>query len=202
MNTAHRRPAHLAVRSSPALDTGCLRMDSIDPPLPRVETADALFTQVYDRLKTMANRQRGRGPAVSISTTEVVHELFLRMSGESGPRFSHPLEFFSYAARAMRHLLLDLARNRSTQKGGGDLVRVALTDPLVGAVAVDPGKAIELDSALNALEADAPRALRVLELHYFAGLPLERVAEITGMSERTVDRDWRYARSFLALRMQ
>lgn len=166
----------------------------------RIEPTDAMFMQVYDRLKAMAGRQRFKaGQPASLCTTEIVHELFLRMSSEDGPRFGHQLEFFAYAARAMRHVLVDLARHRATQKGGGDLVRIALTDPAAGSVAIDPSKALELDSALNALQEDSPRALQVLELHYFAGLPLERVAELTGVSARTVDRDWRYARSFLSV---
>lgn len=164
-----------------------------------VAPADALFKDLYARLKAMAGRQRHRaqGPS-SVSTTEVVHELYLRMCSERNLAFGHELEFFAYAARAMRHLLVDLARKRQSLKGGGDVVRVGLTDPAAGAVSFEPGVAIELDAALTALAADAPRAAQIVELHYFAGLALARVAEITGLSPRTVDRDWRYARAFLA----
>jgi len=98
----------------------------------------------------------------------------------------------------MRHLLVDLARRRQSLKEGGDLARIGFTDPAVGAVSIEPALALELDTALNALVADAPRAAQVVELHYFAGLPLPRVAEITGLSPRTVDRDWQYARAFLS----
>ena len=165
-----------------------------------IEPTSALFTLVYSRLKAMASRQRQRaGQPITLCTTEIVHELFLRMKGDDGPKFAQEIEFFAYAARAMRHVLIDLARRRMSLKEGGDLVRVDLTDPAVGAVAIEPAQALELDAGLRALEADAPRAAQILELHYFAGLPLDRVAELTGLSTRTVDRDWRYARSFLAV---
>ena len=164
-----------------------------------VAPASALFQDMYSRLKAMAGkqRQRGSGPA-SVSTTEVVHELYLRMCDERNLQFGHELEFFAYAARAMRHLLVDLARRRQSLKEGGDLARIGFTDPAVGAVSIEPALALELDTALNALAADSPRAAQVVELHYFAGLPLPRVAEITGLSSRTVDRDWQYARAFLS----
>ena len=160
---------------------------------------DALFAEVYDRLKAMASRQRARGgPQGTLSTTEIVHELYLRMEGASPTRFSDPAQFFAYAARAMRHILIDTARRRMQLKGGGDQLRVSMTDPHVGAVEVDPAQAVQLDAALRALAVDDPRAARVVELHYFAGLPLDRVGELLGIARRTVDRDWRYARAYLA----
>jgi RNA polymerase sigma factor (TIGR02999 family) len=163
-----------------------------------VAPASALFQDMYARLKAMAGRQRNRGAApASLSTTEIVHELYLRMCDERTLKFGHELEFFSYAARAMRHLLVDLARKRMSLKGGGDLARVGITDPAVGAISFEPALALELDAALSALQTDAPRAAQVVELHYFAGLPLPRVAEVTGLSPRTIDRDWVYARAFL-----
>lgn len=162
-----------------------------------------LFADVYSRLKAVAGKQRVRaGAPVTYSTTEIVHELYLRMCTERSLHFERELEFFSYAARAMRHFLIDLARKRMSIKDGGDLRRVAMTDPMVGAVSVEPALALELDTAMQALHADSERAAQVLELHYFAGLSLDRVAEITGRSPRTVDRDWQYARAFLAAQME
>jgi len=164
-----------------------------------VAPASALFQDMYGRLKAMAGRQRNRGGGPkSVSTTEVVHELYLRMCDERSLEFGHELEFFAYAARAMRHLLVDLARRRLSLKEGGDLLRIGFTDPAVGAISTEPALALELDVALTALQADAPRAAQVVELHYFAGLSFPRVAEVLGLSLRTVDRDWLYARAFLS----
>jgi RNA polymerase sigma factor (TIGR02999 family) len=159
---------------------------------------DALFTGVYDRLKAMASRQRVRGGTPgTLGTTELVHELYLRMGGEQGKRFAEPAQFFAYAAQAMRHLMIDAARCRMQLKAGGDQLRVSMTDPVVGAVEIDPARAVELDTALRALESVDARAARVVELHFFAGLELERVADVLGVARRTVARDWRYARAFL-----
>lgn len=158
--------------------------------------ADALFAEVYDRLKAMASRQRARAPG-TFGTTELVHELYLRMGGEGGKRFADPAQFFAYAAQAMRHLMIDAARSRMQLKAGGDQLRVSMTDPVVDAVQIDPAQAVELDAALCALEMDDARAARVVEFHFFAGLPLERVADLLGVARRTVARDWRYARAFL-----
>ena len=165
--------------------------------------ADELFAEVYDRLKAMASRQRARGGSPgTLSTTEIVHELYLRMDGTHERRFGDPAQFFAYAARAMRHILVDAARRRLQLKAGGDQLRVSMTDPRVGAVEIDPALAIALDAALRTLENEDPRAARVVELHYFAGLPLERVAELIGVARRTVDRDWRYARAFLLAQIE
>ncbi len=160
---------------------------------------DALFQEVYARLKSMAGRQRAQqGGAMTLVTTELVHELYLRLSDAKAERFSDPAAFFAYAACAMRHLLVDMARRRLQMKAGGGELRISLTDRAVDGVVVEPAQALELDAALRALEADDARAAHVVELHYFAGVPLARIAQLTGDSPRTVDRDWAYARRFLA----
>lgn len=170
------------------------------PAAPRDRAADELFAEVYDRLKAMAGRERARrGSPATLSTTELVHELYLRMGGEGGKRFAEPAQFFAYAARAMRHLMIDAARCRMQLKAGGDQLRVSMTDPAVGAVEIDPAQLVQLDAALQALQDDDARAARVVELFYFAGLTLDRVAELLGVARRTVERDWRYARAFLAV---
>ncbi len=165
--------------------------------------ARALFDEVYERLKAMAGRQRGRNTdPPSFCTTELVHELYLRMGSNDEKRFDDPAKFFAYAARAMRHILVDAARSRLQLKAGGDWWRVSMTDPAVGAVEMDPGQALQLDRALTALESAEKRAAQVVEMHYFAGLPLQQIADLLGVVRRTVDRDWRYARAFLLAQME
>ncbi len=169
---------------------------------PSEHNASELFTRVYGRLKVMARRIRACAGQGTMCTTEIVHEVYVRMNGECDKRFALPAQFFAYAARAMRHLLVDSARRRLQPKSGGDLLRVPMTDPAVSEVAMSPAQAIELDQALSALERDDARAAKVVELHYFAGLPLVRIAELLALNVRTVDRDWRYARSFLAAHLE
>jgi|CXWL01.1.fsa_nt_gi RNA polymerase sigma factor (TIGR02999 family) len=163
----------------------------------------ALFDEVYSRLKAMAGRQRARsGAPLTLGTTELVHELYLRMVHAGEKRFEEPVQFFAYAARAMRNILIDAARSRNQEKAGGDLQRISLTDPAVGAVEIDPARALLLDRALERLESEDARAARVVELHYFAGLSMQQIADLLGVVRRTVDRDWRYARAFLMAQIE
>jgi RNA polymerase sigma factor (TIGR02999 family) len=111
--------------------------------------------------------------------------------------FEHDAQFFAYAAQAMRHLLLDRARDHLRLHAGGDWLRVTLTGS-DEALALDAAEqALALDAALDRLAATDARAARVVELRYFAGLTLEQIAGILGLTRRTVDRDWRFARAFL-----
>ena len=160
---------------------------------------DAAFTAAYGRLKAMAHRERSRSAPVTIGTTELVHELYLRLGSDLG--FNAPDQFFAYAARAIRHILVDRARHRLSLKAGGDQIAVALTDPAMDAAAAGPELALMLDRALDELAAANPRAARIVELHYFAGLGLEQVAQLLGVVRRTVDRDWRQARAYLLARV-
>ncbi len=161
-------------------------------------TSDALFAQVYDRLKAMAGnqlRQQERTP--TLNTTMLVHELYIRM-GQT-PQFSDPAQFFAYAARAMRHLLLDRSRARLSEKGGGLLFRVEMPNQHADeAISIESAQeAMALSTALDQLEAIDARAARVVELRYFAGLSHEQVAQTLQLTRRTIDRDWRFARAFL-----
>lgn len=158
---------------------------------------DSLFAEVYDRLKAMASRNRARDGAPTLNTTELVHETYVRMQAVHHAEFDAPERFFAYAAKAMRHILVDAARERLRIKAGGEYKRLALSDPAVGDVQVDPLLALELDAGLDALSREDARSAKVVELHYFAGLPIDRVAELLDISVRTAHRDWQYARAFL-----
>jgi RNA polymerase sigma factor (TIGR02999 family) len=145
----------------------------------------------------MAARQLGGRERGTLDTTALVHELYLRIGAQEELKFSHPAQFFAYAARAMRHLLADRARDHLRQCAGGGWIAVTLTGS-DGRLAIDDAQsALALDAALTQLEAADVRAARVVELRYFAGLPLEQVAEQLGVTRRTADRDWAFARAFL-----
>ena len=162
------------------------------------QSADALFTAVYDRLKAMAGSHlaRNRGGS-TLDTTALVHELYLRVSTQRELMFAKPVQFFAYAARAMRHLLADRARDRLRLRAGGAWMRVTLTGT-DDRLAIDSAEqALALDEALKRLEQSDARAARVVELRYFAGLTPEQIAEALDVTRRTVDRDWRFARAFL-----
>lgn len=158
---------------------------------------DAMFAEVYQRLKAMAGRQLRTHGRDTLDTTALVHELYLRLSGNPALAFAHPAQFFAYAARAMRHLLSDRARHRLRQRAGGDWARVTL-DGEGGRLAVASAEeALALEAALARLAQADARAAQVVELRYFAGLSQEQVADAMDLSRSTVDRDWRFARAFL-----
>ncbi len=158
---------------------------------------DALFEQVYQELRRMAHRQRGPRDGGTLSTTALVHEVYLQMLRSHGEGFAMPSSFFAYAARAMRHILIDHARERLRLKEGGGLRRIDLDQVGVDIAAACAEQALELDEAMCRLQAEHPRAAEVVELHYFGGLTIERIAEVLGLSSRSVNRDWRFARAWL-----
>ena len=156
------------------------------------------FELVYDRLKAMASRQLGRGSRNTLDTTALVHEAWLKFEAGRDLSFEHSAQFFAYAARAMRHVLIDRARARMRQKAGGDWMRVTFTANASDLSALDSAEQVlALDAALNQLEQSDPRAAKVVELRYFAGLSPEQIAELLKVTRRTVDRDWRFASAFL-----
>ena len=162
------------------------------------EAFKALIPPLYEELRRIAHQQvRKAAPVRTLQTTALVHEAYLRMEA-ANYRAKKSAQFYAYAARAMRHILTDAARRRMQPKRGGDLVRMNLGDPSVESVHVDPQLALQLDEALVALEREDARAAQVVELYYFAGLDLQQVADALEVTRRTVDRDWRYARAFLA----
>lgn len=170
--------------------------------MPANETAqssDTLFTAVYDRLKAMAGRQllAAGGRSATLDTTALVHELYLRLDSQGELAFTHPGQFFSYAARAMRHFLIDRARTHMSQRAGGDWAQVTLTASNESIALDSAEQAIALDGALSRLDAMDPRAAQVVELRYFAGLTSEQTAEALGIAKRTADRDWTFAMAFL-----
>ncbi len=163
--------------------------------------SDALFAMVYERLKTMASTRLAgqRSAMLTLNTTEIVHELYLRLNAGNELAFEHPLQFFSYAAKAMRHLLADIVRHRMRVREGGELQRVTITFSAIAdaAHADSMVHALWIERALSELEAVDARAAQVVELRYFAGLSLEQIAEQLGLTRRTIDRDWQFARAFL-----
>ena len=159
--------------------------------------ADELFEAVYARLKAMAARELDKREHATLDTTALLHDVYLRVGKQAQLRFEHPAQFFAYAARAMRHLLADRARDRLRLRAGGQWMRITLTGT-DDRLAIDSAEqALALDEALKKLEEADPRAARVVELRYFAGLTPEQIGEALDVTRRTVDRDWRFARAFL-----
>lgn len=158
---------------------------------------DRVVALVYDELRALASRQRGRfGGADTLSTTALVHEAYLKLAGPKVWSGNDRVHFFALAARAMRQILIDHARAHRRDKRGGGAVHLDLEKAEV-AVAAQAEELLALDEAMERLEAVDPELVRLVEQRFFAGLTLEEIAGATGVSERTLKRDWRAARAFL-----
>lgn len=156
-----------------------------------------LFERVYGELRRIASRQlRAAPPFETLDTTALVHEAYLKLSG--GARWSTRDRFHFYAltGQAMRRVLIDHARRRTRQKRGGRDLPVALDEELA-AVAARGEELIALDRALDRLEQVDPALAQIVEWRFFAGLSVEEIAELRGVTDRTVKRHWRLARAFL-----
>lgn len=156
-----------------------------------------LVPLVYDELRRIASQNlRSAGPGQTMLTTDLVHESFLKLIGSRNVSWQNRLHFFSIAATSMRQIIVDHARARHAGKRGGNSIRVSLEDVLPSDDQSFEAIA-ELDEALSALEKTDARSARIVELRFFGGLTNEEIAELLGISTRTVIRDWEFARAWL-----
>ena len=161
------------------------------------QNSEILFSAVYEELKRIARHQLHVTRAdVTLCTTELVHEVFLKFEGQRDIGWSGRAHFFGAASRAMRQVLVDFARHRRARKRGGDWQIVSLRDA-DAAAEIEIESILELDEALARLETANSRLARIVELRFFAGLPESEIADLLGVSRRTVERDWLKARMFL-----
>lgn len=157
---------------------------------------EALLPLVYDQLRRLAHRlMRGERAGATLQTTEVVHEAYMRLAG-SNVSWEDRAHFMRIAAGQMRHFLVDRARARKSAKRGGGVAPIPLDEALhlSAAPATD---LLDLDAALTRLARLDPRKGQVIELHLFAGLTHDEIAEVLGFSTPTVERDLRFARAWL-----
>ncbi len=159
---------------------------------------DRMFILVYDDLRALARRQlRGQwdGPC-TLTTTALVHESYLRLAGLDAIRLEGRARFLALASKVMRHLIIDYSRRSGALKRGGGMVRVTLHDE--DASTEDRSlDVVVLNEALERLGEHDPRLVRLVECRFFGGMTGEETAEALGLSQRTVERDWRRARTYL-----
>lgn len=158
--------------------------------------AEQLWPLVYDELRKVAALQMAHArPGETLNPTALVHEAYLRLVGQGNERRYHDRShFFAAAATAMRHIRIDQARRKKTQKHGGNLQRLQLDD--VAAPTPDD-ELLALDEALTRLAALDARKAQLVELRFFAGLTSDQAAEVLGISPTTADRDWAFVRAWL-----
>ncbi len=176
--------------------TGILAELSRDTPDPKI-SPEQLLPLVYDALRRLARSQLRRERADhTLQSTELVHEAYERLADQSRVNWRGRTHFFAVAAQVMRRLLVDHARQRARRKRGGGLQRITLGGVAAGSD-LDLEELLALDRALKKLAALHEREARVVELRYFGGLTTREVASVVGVTERTVRRDWTFARAWL-----
>jgi len=162
------------------------------------EAASRLLPLLYRELRNLARTLMARTPpGQTLQPTALVHEAYLRLVGKGPAGWHGRAHFFGAAARAMRDILVEAARRKGALKRGGGQKRLALEPE---AVAVESGlqdDVLALEEALKKLEEDDPRKGQLVNLRFFAGLELGEIAELLGVSESTVKREWRYTRAWL-----
>ena len=161
---------------------------------PDRETLDRLLPLVYNELRRLAGSFLNREHAVSIQTTELVHEAYFRLTDQRSVDWENRGQFFAIAAQAMRRILIDAARARRTYKR--DVEKLSLDCALEISAETD-SQLLELDAALKELASLDPDQASVVELRYFGGLTIEETAEVLRISPATVKREWSTARVWL-----
>jgi RNA polymerase sigma factor (TIGR02999 family) len=165
--------------------------------------AEELLPFVYDELRKLAaQRLAQEKPGQTLQATALVHEAYLRLVDvKQAEHWNSRGHFFAAAAEAMRRILIESARRKHSQKHGGDLARQDL-DAVDLAAPENPEDVLALDEALRKLAVHDKSAADVVHLRFFAGLPILEVAELLGISPRTADRLWAYARAWLHQEIQ
>ena len=159
--------------------------------------SDALFAALYHELHRLARREAGRaGPGAVLSATTIIHEVYLDMSQRHALAFPDRGRFLAYAARAMRAVVIDRARASGAQKRGGGLDITSLDTETAESVA-EPGLLVDIGAALDELATLEPALANVVDLKFFCGFSVAEIAEMQGVSERTVQRQWQKARLLL-----
>ncbi|HUK23818.1 MAG TPA: ECF-type sigma factor [Terriglobales bacterium] len=160
--------------------------------------AEHLFAALYSELHRMAKRELARrGVPVTLGATTLLHQAYLDMAARDGPSFPDESRFMAYAARVMRGLIIDHARNRRAQKRGGQFHITSF--PVEGAEEqlVNDGTLLKLGEALDELAKVEPELAEVVDLKFFCGFSFGEIAAMRQLSERTVQRRWEKARIYL-----
>jgi RNA polymerase sigma factor (TIGR02999 family) len=161
------------------------------------KAADELLPLVYGELRKLAaSRMANEAPNQTLQPTALVHEAWLRLVGESNPKFDGRAHFFAAAAEAMRRILIDKARRKRARRHGGDQQRVDIESVEIVSLA-DDDELLAVNEALDKLASQNKVEAELVKLRYFVGMTLEEAAEVLDISARTADNYWSHARAWL-----
>ncbi len=178
----------------PELEALIQRADQADP-----GAANQLFTMLYHELHRLAEHHlRRSGSSLTLGPTTLIHEAYLNIASRDGVAFASAPRFLAYASRAMRGLIIDYARHRRARKRGRELEITLTGDEEPSEEAIRAAEElVRLGDALEELAALDPALAELVDLHFFCGFSFVEIAAFRGVSERTVQRDWRKARLLL-----
>ncbi|MBS0486704.1 MAG: sigma-70 family RNA polymerase sigma factor [Proteobacteria bacterium] len=159
---------------------------------------DRAYAMVYAELRRLAARQLG-GEQQTLTPTALVNEAFLKLAGGSLANINDRRHFFNLAARAMRQTVVDHARERLAQKRGGGLLRTQLEDDGLADAALDAQQTLAIDQALHGLDVQDAELAETFSWRVFAGLTTRQIAQLRGVTERTIQRDLTLARNYLRM---
>jgi RNA polymerase sigma factor (TIGR02999 family) len=166
-----------------------------------LKAAEDLLPLVYDQLRRLAAHKMAlQPPGQTLQPTALVHEAWLKLAGGGKQQWKSRKHFFSIAAEAMRHILIDRARRKQRLRHGGGWERVDVDDIAIAAP-TDEDTLLALNEALGEFETLDPAKAEVVKLRFFIGLSERETAQVLGLSERTVQRHWAYAQAWLFERM-
>ena len=165
--------------------------------------ANQVVSMLYGELHRLARiRLRRSGELTLLDTTALVHESYLRIQQAGKPDFADRKHFLAYASKAMRTVVIDIARARQADRRGGQALHVTLDTELGNSLAVQEDEILRVHEALDELMEVDERLGKVVEMRYFGGLSEAEIAECLGVTERTVQRDWQKARLFLSMSLR
>lgn len=201
-NTMHDPPEKCA--SEPAVPSAQLQQGEITRVLDALsrgeaDSHDRLLRLVYAELHRLAqSHMRGEAPRHSLEATALIHEAYIRLLGGPCGPWENRAHFFTSASEVMRRILVDQARRRHASKRGGDWARIPLND-LHAREVKDPALVIAVDEALTQLAREDAQLATIVKLRFFSGLSSQEIAAALGLSLRTVEREWRFARARLVV---
>ena len=162
-----------------------------------IKATDALFSAVYTELQKLArsHRRRWRGND-TMNTTALIHEVYLKLAGQSPAEFANRTHFFATASKAMRQVLVNYAEQQGAEKRGGEALRITLDEATLDAQ-VSADELLDLHRLLTRLETDSPRRCHIVECRVFGGMTVDEVADAMGVSPATVKREWQVASALI-----
>src|SRR6266540_1742567 len=161
------------------------------------KAAAKLLELVYDELRHLASaKMTQQAPNQTLQPTALVHEAWLRLVGDKNPTFKNSTHFFSAAAEAMRHILIDRARRKQTQRHGGRLERVEFDEFQLAAPSPDD-ELLAVHEVLDAFSVQYPVQAELVKLRYFAGMTNEEASRVLGISLSTLNNYWNFSRAWL-----